>query len=78
MNFTFEGSTGCLMNERSERVRYQVEHEKIKFISLSEYSVYYINTSEIPNRLAFKDAIYYVTITTAISSHVKITRYLHM
>ena len=43
------------------------------------YSVYYINTSEIPNHFTLlKGAIYYVTITTAISSHVKITRYLHV
>ena len=28
---------------------------------------YYINTSEIPNQLAFKGAIYYVTITAVIS-----------
>ena len=64
------------MSERSEQVRYRVEHEKIKFISIfkasMEYSVYYINTSEIPNQLAFKGVIYYVTITMVISSHVKI------
>ena len=57
MNFIFEWST-----------RYRVEHEKIEFISTSEY----INSSEIPNQLAFKDAICYVTITTVISSRVKI------
>ena len=28
-----------LMSERSERMRYQVEHEKIKFISISEYVI---------------------------------------
>ena len=32
-----------------------------------------MNTSEIPNQLAFKGAIYYVTITTVISSRVNIT-----
>ena len=34
--------------------------------------------SEIPNQLAFKGAIYYVTITTGISSRAKITCYLHV
>ena len=43
-----------------------------------KYSVYYINTSEIPNQLSFKSAIYYVTITTVISSRGKITCYLHV
>ena len=61
----------------SEWVRYRVEHENIKFISM--YSVYYINTSEITSQpLTFKGAIYYVTITTVISSRVKITCYLHV
>ena len=36
------------------------------------------NTSEIPNQLAFKGAIFYVIITTVISSQVKITCYLHV
>ena len=76
INFIFEWSARYLTSERSEQVRYRVEHEKIKFISIfkasMEYSVYYINTSEIPNQLAFKGVIYYVTITMVISSHVKI------
>ena len=43
------------------------------------FLIYYINTSEIPNHFTLlKGAIYYVTITTVISSHVKITCYLHM
>ena len=33
MNFIFSCSTRHLTSERSERVRYQVEHSKIKFIS---------------------------------------------
>ena len=63
-----------ILSERSERVRYRVEHEKIKFISIRsmKYSVYYVNTGEIPSQLAFKGAIYYVTITMVISSRVKI------
>ena len=40
MNFIFEWSTRYLMSERSERVRYRVEHEKIKFISISEYVIF--------------------------------------
>ena len=32
-NFIFECSTRYLTSERSERVRYRVEHEKIKFVS---------------------------------------------
>ena len=36
-----------------------------------QYSVYYINTSE-------KGAICYVTITTVITSRVKITCYFHV
>ena len=33
MNFNFSCSTRYLTSERSERVRYRVEHSKIKFIS---------------------------------------------
>ena len=77
MNFIFEWSTRYFMTERSERVRYQVEHEKIKFISISEYVIFCF-TNEIPNQLAFKGAIYYVTVTTVISSCVKITCYLQV
>ena len=57
--------------------RYRVEHEKIKFISTSGHVIFcllykhWINSCE-------KDAIYYVTITTMISSRVKITCYLHV
>ena len=40
MNFISEWSTRYLMSERSERVRYRVEHEKIKFISISEYVIF--------------------------------------
>ena len=36
MNFIFECSTRYLTSERSERVRYRVEHEKINFISTSQ------------------------------------------
>ena len=39
MNFIFEWSTRYLTSERSERVRYQVEHEKIKLISISGHVV---------------------------------------
>ena len=52
-------------------------HEKIKFISTSGHVIFRllykhrINSSE-------KGAIYYVTITTVISSRVKITCYLHV
>ena len=35
MNFIFEWSTRYLTSERSERVRYRVDHSKIKFISIS-------------------------------------------
>ena len=34
-NFIFECSTRYLTSERSERVRYRVDHEKIKFVSTS-------------------------------------------
>ena len=78
MNFIFEWSTRYLMSERSERVRYRVEHEKIKFIPIREYVIFCLNTSEIPNQLAFKGAMYYVTITMVISSRVKITCYLNV
>ena len=40
MNFIFEWSTRYLTSERSERVRYQVEHEKIKFISISGHEIF--------------------------------------
>ena len=39
INFIFEFSTRYLTNERSERVRYRVEHEKIKFISTSGHVI---------------------------------------
>ena len=63
-----------ILSECSERVRYRVEHEKVTFISIRsmKYSVYYVNTGEISSQLAFKGAIYYVTITMVISSRVKI------
>ena len=53
-NFIFECSTRYLTSERSERVRYRVEHEKIKFVSTSGHvisSIYYIDTDEIPGFL---------------------------
>ena len=34
MNFIFESSTRYLTNERSERVRYRAENEKIKKIDI--------------------------------------------
>ena len=40
MNFIFEWSTRYLTSERSERVRYQVEHEKIKFIFISGHVIF--------------------------------------
>ena len=40
MNFIFEWSTRYLTSERSERVRYRVEHEKIKFISISRHVIF--------------------------------------
>ena len=40
-----------------------------------QYSVYYINTNEVPNQLnyAAKGATYYIAIATAISLSVKLT-----
>ena len=75
MNFIFECSTRYLTGERSERVRYRGEHEKIKFISTSGHVIlcllykHQIKSCE-------KGAIYYVTITTVISSRVKITCFI--
>ena len=40
MNFIFEWSTQYLTSERSERVRYRVDHEKIKFISISGHVIF--------------------------------------
>ena len=40
MNFIFECSTRYLTSERSERVRYRVEHEKIKFISTTRHVIF--------------------------------------
>ena len=40
MNFIFEWSTRHLTSERSERVRYRVDHEKIKFISISGHVMF--------------------------------------
>ena len=39
-NFTFKWSTWYLTSERSEWVRYRVEHEKVKFASISEYVIF--------------------------------------
>ena len=40
MNFIFSCSTRHLTSERSERVRYQVEHSKIKFISTRGHVIF--------------------------------------
>jgi len=40
MNFIFECSTRYLTIERSERVGYRIEHEKIKFISTSGHVIF--------------------------------------
>ena len=40
-NFSFECSTRYLTSEHSERVRYRVENEKIKFVSTSEHIIFY-------------------------------------
>jgi len=40
MNFIFKWSTPYLTSERSERVWYWVEHEKIKFMSIREYVIF--------------------------------------
>ena len=40
MNFIFEWSTRYLTSERSERVRHRVDHEKIKFISISGHVIF--------------------------------------
>ena len=40
MNFIFSWSTRYLTSERSERVRYRVDHEKIKFISISGHVIF--------------------------------------
>ena len=77
MNFIFECSTRYLTSERSERVRYRVEHEKIKLISTSGHVIFCLLYKHRINSCE-KGAIYYVTITTVISSRVKITCYLHV
>ena len=40
MKFIFECSTRYLTSEHRERVRYRVEREKIKFISISEHTIF--------------------------------------
>ena len=77
MNFIFECATRYLTSECSERVRYRVEHEKIKFISTSGHVIFCLLYKHRINSCE-KGAIYYVTITTVISSCVKITCYLHV
>ena len=42
MNFIFEWQTQYLASERSERVRYCVCHENIKFISSSQRVVFFL------------------------------------
>ena len=77
MNFIFECSTRYLTSERSERVRYRVEHERIKFISTSGHVIFCLLYKHRINSCE-KGAIYYVAITRVISSRVKITYYLHV
>ena len=38
--YEFECSTQYLTSERSEQVRYRVEHEKIKFVSTSGHVIF--------------------------------------
>ena len=45
MNFIFSCSTRHLTSERSERVRYRVEHSKIKFISTGGHEISSICTT---------------------------------
>ena len=71
MNFIFECSTRYLTSERSERVRYRVEHERIKFISTSGHVIFCLLYKHRINSCE-KGAIYYVAITRVISSPVKI------
>ena len=59
------------------RVRYRIEHEKIKFISTSGHVIFCLLYKHRINSCE-KGAIYYVTITTVISSRLKITCYLHV
>ena len=40
MNFIFECTTQYLTSERSERVKFRVEQEKIKFISTSGHAIF--------------------------------------
>ena len=40
MSFIFEWSTRYLTSERSEQLRHRVEHEKIKFISISKHVIF--------------------------------------
>ena len=40
MNFIFECSTQYLMSECNEQVRYEVEHEKIKFVSTRGHVIF--------------------------------------
>ena len=42
MKFIFECSTRYLTSERSERVRYRFEHEKINFISPSNHVLFFL------------------------------------
>ena len=55
MNFIFERSTRYLTRSLRSLVRYRVEHESIKFISISEYVI---------------SSIYYIVIKITISSIV--------
>ena len=77
MNFIFECSTRYLTSERSERVRYWVEHKRIKFISTSGHVIFCLLYKHRINSCE-KGVIYYVAITRVISSRVKITYYLHV
>ena len=51
MNFIFSWSTRYLTSERSERVRYRVDHEKIKFISTRGHVISSIYLNKTPARI---------------------------
>ena len=61
MNFILSCSTRYLTSEL------RVEHEKIKFMSTSGHVMFFL----LHKHQLKKGAIYYVTITTVISSRVK-------
>ena len=70
MNFIFSWSTRYLTSERSERVRYRVDHSKIKFISTRGHVISSISLATIIVVVGVVVIIIVVVVVDAIGAVV--------